>query len=151
MFSNKIASSIQELLSGNGFKIYYIDLIPSYDQAKNLDGFVGWDIEETRPLHCTEGVEYASNHIVFNFELTITIYGGKLITRNTIEKQVLDILQPVSLGKRKPLSQYQLSDTFIRYMVWISTTEFPIPKTGQSNAELSASVLMFNSSLSVLE
>ena len=153
MFSNKVAGLIQELLVNKGFQIYYIDQIPAYDQVKNLDGFVGWDIEETKPMHSTEGVEYASAQVALNFDLAITVYGGKLVTRNTIEKSVLDVLQPVSStdSKRKPLRSYQLTNGFVRYMVWNGTSEFPIPKTAQSNAEMSASVLMFNSSISVLE
>lgn len=151
MFSNKVAGAIQELLAGGGFQVYYIDQIPAYDQAKNLDGFVGWDIDESIPMHSTEGVEYTSDNLVLNFELAVTVYGSKLTTRNSIERQVLDILQPVSGGKRIPLRSHQLANAFVRYMVWSGITEFPIPKTGQSNAEMSASVLMFNSSISVLE
>jgi hypothetical protein len=151
VFSNKVGNAIQELLADNGFQIYYIDQIPSYDQAKNLDGFVGWDVEETRPMHSTEGVEYADDQIVLNFDLAITVYGSKLSIRNSIEKLILDTLQPASSGKRIPLRSHQLTNAFIRYMVWVNTTEFPIPKTGQSNAEMSASVLLFNSSISVLE
>lgn len=151
MFSNKVAGAIQELLLGNGFQVYYIDQIPSYDQAKNLDGFVGWDVEEIKPMHSTEGVEYVGSRIILNFWLSITVYDGRLGTRNSIEKLVLDRLQPVSSGKRKPLRSYALTNAYIRHIVWSGTTEFPIPKTAQSNAEMSASVLMFNTSISVLE
>lgn len=151
MFSDKVAKAIQELLLGKGFQVYYIDQIPAYDQAKNLSGFVGWDVEEIKPMHSTEGVEYASSQIVLNYELAITVYGGKMTTRNSIEKMVLDTLQPISSGKRVPLRSTQLTDAFIRYIIWTSTTEFPIPKTGQSNAEMSASVLLFNTSISVSE
>jgi hypothetical protein len=112
---------------------------------------VVWDIEEVTPMHCTEGVAYAAG-TVLNFHLAITVYGSKMITRNSIERQILDILQPQDLsGRRVPLQQEQKMNAFIRYMIWSSITEFPIPKTAQSNAEMSASVLMFNSSISVSE
>ena len=151
MFSNKVAGAIQELLGGNGFTVYYIDQIPPYDQVKNLEGFVGWDIEETNPMHCSEGIEYASSQIVLNFDLMVTVYGGKLTTRNSIEKLILDVLQPAVSGKRVPLKSYQLTNAFVRHMIWKGDIEFPIPKTGQSNAEMSASVLTFTSSISVSE
>ena len=151
MYSDKIAKAIQELLVAGDFTSYYIDQIPAYDQVKNLEGFVGWDIEELIPMHCTEGVEYAGSQIVFNFNLTITVYGSKLTTRNSIEVKVLNILQPLVSSKRKPLLQHQLTNGFVRYCTWINTVEFPIPKTAQSNAEMSASVLMFNCSISILE
>lgn len=151
MFSDKVAKAIQELLLGNGFQVYYVDQVPAYDQAKNLDGFVVWDSEEIKPMHSTEGVEYAGSQIVLNFWLSVTVYDGRMAIRNAIEKLVLDRLQPVVSGKRVPLRNLQLTTAYVRYMVWSSTTEFPIPKTAQSNAEMSASVLMFNSSISVLE
>jgi hypothetical protein len=151
VFSDKVAKLIQEILVDNGFTIYYIDQIPPYDQVRNLEGFVGWDIEESNPMHNTEGIEYASTHVVLNFQLAITVYGSKLTTRNSIEKLVLDELQPVVSGRRTPLQQTQFTNGFVRYIVWFNTSEFPIPKTGQSNAEMSASVLMFNCSISVLE
>lgn len=151
MFSDKVAKLIHELLVDNDFQVYYIDQIPPYDQVRNLSGFVGWDIEETNPMHSTEGVEYANGQIVLNFQLAITVYGSKLTTRNSIETLILNILQPVVSGKRVPLQQTQYANAFVRYVVWMSTSEFPIPKTGQSNAEMSASVLMFNCSISVAE
>lgn len=151
MYSNKVALVIQELLLGNGFEVYYIDQIPSLDQSKNYEGFVGWDIDDSNPMHSTEGIEYANDQITFNFPLAITVYGSTLSTRNGIEKLVLDRLQPIVDGKRVPLQQTQLTNAFIRYMIWLNTSEFPIPKTGQSNAEMSASVLMFNCSISVSE
>lgn len=151
MFSDKVAKAIQELLLGNGFAVYYVDQVPSYDQARNLDGFVVWDVEEIKPMHSTEGVEYAGSRIIFNFWLSITVYDGRMATRNAIEKLVLDRLQPVSSGKRIPLRNLALTYAYVRHMVWSSTSEYPIPKTAQSNAEMSASVLMFNSSISVSE
>ena len=151
MFSDKVAKSIQELLLGNGFTVYYVDQVPSYDQAKNLDGFVVWDSEEISPMHSTEGVEYAGSRIVLNFWLSITVYDGRMATRNAIETLVLNRLQPLSSGKRIPLRNLALTNSYVRYMVWSNITEFPIPKTAQSNAEMSASVLMFNSSISVSE
>ena len=150
MFSDKVAKTIQELLVNKGFTIYYIDQIPSYDQVKNPNGFVGWDVEELRPMHSTEGVEYATN-IVLNFELAITVYGSQMTSRNSLEKLVLNVLQPVISGRRVPLRSHTLTSGYIRYIVWTGTTEFPIPKTAQSNAEMSASVLLFNSSISVSE
>lgn len=153
MFSNKVAAAIQELLTGNGYTVYYIDQIPSYDQNRNLDGFIAWDVEEIKPLHCTEGVGYsdAANAIVLNFNLSVIAYGSKLTIRNSIETALLNRLQPLVSARRVPLKSYLLTNAFVRYMVWSSTTEYPIPKTGQSNAEMSASVLMFNSFISVLE
>lgn len=151
MFSNKLAKCIQELLAQGSFKSYYVDQVPSFDQAKNPDGFVCWDIEEIRPMHNTEGIEYSGTGLAVNFELSITVYHNLMATRNSIEKLVLDIFQPVSSGKRRPLREVQLTNGFVRYIIWTSTSEFPIPKTGQSNAEMSASVLLFNSSISVVE
>lgn len=151
MFSDKVAKTIQELLVGRGFQLYYVDQAPSFDLVKNLDGYVVWDVEEISPMHSTEGVEYAGSQIVLNFWLSIIVYNGKMTTRNSIEKLVLDRLQPTASSKRIPLRNLQLTDGYVRYMVWSSTSEFPIPKTAQSNAEMSASVLMFNSSISVLE
>lgn len=151
MYSDKVAKSIQELLAGNSFTVYYVDQVPAYDQVKNLDGFVCWDIDELLPMHNTEGVEYADDQITFNFSLIITVYGNKLTTRNSIEIAVLDILQPKTSGKRIPLQQHQLTNGFIRYCVWVNDTEFPIPKTAQSNAEMSATVSMFKCSISIEE
>jgi hypothetical protein len=151
MFSNKIAKMIHELLDTLTIPVYYIDQIPSFDLAKNKNGFVGWDCETSNPMHNTEGVEYAGSAIVLNFKLTVTIYGSTMTVRNSIESSVLDILQPKVSGKRVPLRSFQLTDGFVRYLVWLSTDEFPIPKTAQSNAELSATVLVFDSSVSVVE
>lgn len=151
MFSNKVAGVIQELLLNVDYPVYYVDQIPAYDQVKNLDGFVGWDIDETNPMHCSEGVEYTSTKLILNFELAVSVYGAKLTTRNSIEKAILDVLQPITGGKRVPLKSYQLTNAFVRYMIWNGISEYPIPKTGQSNAEMSASVLTFSSSISVLE
>ncbi len=150
MFSDKIALTIQELLVPTGVPVYYIDQIPSYDQAKNPNGFIGWDIDQLTPMHSTEGIEYATD-IVLNFELTVTVYDGRMAVRNNIEMAVLDILQPRVNSKRKPLLQKQLTNAFIRFIVWTNVVEFPIPKTGQANAEMSASVLLFSSSISVKE
>lgn len=143
--------TIQELLDGNGFPIYYVDQIPAYDQVKNPDGFVGWDIEELVPMHNSEGLEYASTQVVLNFGLTVTVYGNKMTARTTIIKKVLDVLQPKVSGKRVPLQQHQFTNGFIRYCVFVNDVDFPIPKTAQSNAELSASVLTFNCSISIEE
>ena len=151
MFSNKIAKMIQGLLDGLTVPAYYIDQVPSFDLAKNKNGFVCWDCETSMPMHNTEGIEYADDSIVLNFPLTVTIYGSTMQQRNTIEGTVLDILQPKVSGKRVPIRSQQLTDGFIRYLVWLSTDEFPIPKTAQSNAELSATVLVFDSSVSVVE
>ena len=154
MFSNKIAGAIQELLTGKGFNLYYVDQAPSYDQVKNLAGYVVWDIEEVKPMQNTEGVDYTSGlNINLNFVLMITIYGSSLTIRNGIEATIMNVLQPKdgTTSRRKPLQSSQLTNGFVRSMVWVSDTEFPIPKTAQSNAEMSASVLMFNSSISVLE
>jgi hypothetical protein len=151
MFSNKIAKMIQGLLDDLTVPVHYIDQIPSFDLAKNRNGFVGWDCETSNPMHCTEGVAYAGSAIVLNFKLTVTIYGSTMAVRNSIESSVLDILQPKSSGKRIPLRSVQLTDGFVRYLVWLSTDEFPIPKTAQSNAELSATVLVFDSSVSIVE
>ena len=151
MFSNKIAKMIQGLLDSLTVPAYYIDQVPSFDLAKNKTGFVCWDCETSNPMHSTEGLEYAGTSIVLNFALTVTIYGPTMQIRNAIEGAVLDILQPKVAGKRIPLKSSQLTDGFIRYLVWLSTDEFPIPKTAQSNAELSATVLVFDSSVSVVE
>jgi len=151
MFSNKIAKMIHELLDTLTVPAYYIDQIPSFDLTKNKNGFVGWDCETSNPMHNTEGVGYVGSAIALNFKLTVTIYGSTMAVRNSIESSVLDILQPKSSGKRIPLRSTQLTDGFVRYLVWLSTDEFPIPKTAQSNAELSATVLVFDSSVSVVE
>jgi Zn-finger protein len=151
MFSNKIAKMIQGLLDGITIPVYYIDQVPSFDLVKNKDGFVCWDCETSNPMHNTEGIEYAGSSIVLNFKLTVTAYASTMFLRNSIEKQILDILQPVSSGTRKPLRSMQLTDGFVRYLIWLSTDEFPIPKTAQSNAELSATVLVFDSSVSIVE
>lgn len=155
MFSNKVAAAVQELLVDHGFQLYYVDQVPSYDQLKNLNGYVVWDIEELRPMHCSEGAAYADSKlsIHLNFPLTITIYGSSMSVRNTTEQAVLNILQPrdATTSRRKPLMSKQLTNAFIRSIVWISDSEFPIPKTAQSNAEMSASVLSFNTSISVSE
>lgn len=142
---------IQELLGTLSVKVYYIDQVPSNDLAKNNGGYVCWDAETTNPMHNTEGLEYAGSSIVMNFPLTITVYGYTMQQRNAIEGAVLDLLQPKSSGKRVPIRSRQLTDGFVRYLVWLSTDEFPIPKTAQSNAELSATVLVFDSSVSVVE
>lgn len=142
---------IQELLNPLSVPTYYIDQVPSFDLAKNKNGFVCWDCETSNPMHNTEGVGYTGTSIVLNFSLTITIYGSTMQQRNGIEGAVLDVLQPKTSGKRIPLRSVQLTDGFIRYLVWLSTDEFPIPKTAQSNAELSATVLVFDSSVSVVE
>lgn len=142
---------IQELLGTLSVKVYYIDQVPSNDLAKNTGGYVCWDAETTNPMHNTEGLNYTGSSIVMNFPLTVTIYGYTMQQRNTIEGAVLDILQPKVSGKRVPIRSRQLTDGFIRYLVWLSTDEFPIPKTAQSNAELSATVLVFDSSVSVVE
>jgi hypothetical protein len=146
-----VAAVIQELLFDNGFAVHYIDQIPPYDQVKYLTGFVAWDIDESNPMHSTEGVEYANGEITLNFQLAVTVYASALSTRNSIEKLVLDELQPIVSGRRLPLRQVQKQNAFVRHIVWLNVSEFPIPKTGQSNAEMSASVLMFNCSISVSE
>lgn len=151
MFSNKIAKMIHGLLDGLTVPAYYVDQVPSFDLANNKNGFVCWDCETSNPLHDTEGVSYTGSSIVLNFKLTVTIYGGTMSIRNGLEAEVLNVLQPVVSGKRIPLRSQQLTDGFVRYMVWLSTDEFPIPKTAQSNAELSATVLVFDSSVSVVE
>jgi len=151
MFSNKIAKMIHGLLSNLTVPAYYVDQVPSFDLVKNKNGFVCWDCETSNPMHCTEGIEYAGSSIVLNFKLTVTVYGSTMSVRNAIEATILDVLQPKASGKRKPLKSTQLTDGFIRYLVWLSTDEFPIPKTAQSNAELSATVLVFDSSVSVVE
>lgn len=151
MFSNKIAKMIQELLGTLTVKVYYVDQVPSNDLAKNTTGYVCWDCETSNPMHNTEGIEYSGTGVVLNFPLTVTIYGYTMQQRNTIEGAVLDILQPKVSGKRVPIRSRQLTDGFVRYLVWLSTDEFPIPKTAQSNAEQSATVLVFDSSVSVVE
>jgi hypothetical protein len=151
MFSNKIAKMIQGLLDNLTVPAYYIDQVPSFDLAKNKNGFVCWDCETSNPMHNTEGIEYASSSVVLNFKLIVTVYGSTLSVRNTLEASILDVLQPKVSGKRIPLKSTQLTDGFVRYLVWLSTDEFPIPKTAQSNAELSATVLVFDSSVSVVE
>ena len=142
---------IQGLLDNLTVPAYYIDQVPSFDLAKNKNGFVCWDCETSNPMHNTEGIEYASSSVVLNFKLIVTVYGSTLGVRNTLEASILDVLQPKVSGKRIPLKSTQLTDGFVRYLVWLSTDEFPIPKTAQSNAELSATVLVFDSSVSVVE
>lgn len=142
---------IQELLTTLSVKVYYIDQVPSNDLVKNTSGYVCWDCETSSPMHSTEGVEYTSSSIVINFPLTVTIYGYSMTQRNQIEAAVLDLLQPKISGKRVPIRSRQLTDGFVRHLVWLSTDEFPIPKTAQSNAELSATVLVFDSSVSIVE
>lgn len=142
---------IQGLLDNLTVPAYYIDQVPSFDLAKNKNGFVCWDCETSNPMHNTEGIEYASSSVVLNFKLIVTVYGSTLSVRNTLEASILNVLQPIVSGRRIPLKSTQLTDGFVRYLVWLSTDEFPIPKTAQSNAELSATVLVFDSSVSVVE
>lgn len=154
MFSNKIAGAVQELLVDQGFNLYYVDQAPSYDLVKNLAGYVVWDIEEIKPMQNTEGLDYSLGlHLNLNFILLVTVYGSSLSIRNGIETTIMNILQPKdgTTQRRKPLQSEQLTNAFVRSVVWMSDSEFPIPKTAQSNAEMSASVLMFNTSISVLE
>jgi hypothetical protein len=151
VYSDNVAKMVQELLGDLECNVYYVDQTPSFDIAKNYDAFLVWDIEEQRPMHCTEGTAISGSGIILNFDFMVTVYGNRLTNRNTLIQQVLDILQPIVSGRRTPLQQHQLTNGFIRYMVWSSETEFPIPKSAQSNAEMSASVLMFNTSISVTE
>lgn len=151
MFNDKVAKAVQELLVDKGFPLYYIDMIPSYDLVKNPNGFVGWDIEQLISMHSTEGIEYGNIGLILNFELVLTVYDGRMSTRNSIETKILDVLCPIVSGKRKPIVGLELTNAFIRNIVWTSTSEFPIPKSAQSNAEMSASVMLFNSSISVRE
>lgn len=155
MYSNKVAGVIQELLTSTDYSLYYVDQTPGYDLVKNLSGYVVWDIEELRGMHNTEGLSYGpvGLNLHLNFALLVTVYGSSLQIRNSIETKILNVLQPKDsvTQKRKPLMSRQLTNAFIRSAVWMSDSEFPIPKTAQSNAEMSATVLMFNTSISVLE
>ena len=150
MFSPKIAETIQELLDIS-VPIYFIEQIPSFDQAKNLQGFVGWDIEEISPYHNSEGIAYANDQLATKFELQLSVYGRTISVRTGIEKTILDIVQPIVSGKRKHLIGRQLTKAFVRHIIWVSTTEFPVLKTAQSTPELSASVMVLNCSFSLVE
>ena len=150
MFSDKVAKLVQEALNLST-PVYYIDQIPSFSEIKNNQGIVAWDIDVVSPLHCSEGIEYTTANVVLNFELTITIYARSMGVRNAIEKSVLDILQHVVSNKRKPLISTQFTNGFVRYCVWTNTTEFPVPKTAQHIPEMSASVILFDCSISITE
>ena len=154
MFSNNLANSIQELLSSSEYNLYYVDQVPSSDLVKNYSGFVVWDIETITPFHNTEGVGYCASStpkIIANFPLLVTVYGKTFEARYTLSQAVLDKIQPKVSGRRIPLKHRQLSNSTVRYAVWVNSLEFPIPKTAQSNAEMSATVLTFNCSLSISE
>jgi len=149
VYSNNLSKAVQELLTIAGVKTYYIDQIPSFDISKNLNGLVAWDIEMVSPMHNSEGLEHRDGKLALFFELSVHVFGGSLQIRNEIETKVLDILQPVTSGRRVPLQYHTLTNAYVRYILWVNTTEYPVPKTGHSNAEVSASVLLFNSSFSV--
>lgn len=150
MLSSKVAASIQELLSTITVPVYYIDEVPPFDQVKGYDGFVSWDVEEISPYHNTEGLGYTAQ-LALKFELSITVYAKGIVTRTAIQSEILDIIQPVVSGRRKPLVSHTITNGFIRHLILLSSSEIPVPKYAHSNTEVSASVMTFNCSISITE
>lgn len=152
MLPGKVYRAIQALLTTTGIKTYPIDDTPPFDQDKNYEGFISWDIEEITFMHSTEGLEYTGvAALVTNFELTVICYDRKRSDRVGLTTSVMNVLNPIVAGRRKPLQSVNLALAFVRHVVHVSTTEFPVQKTGQSTPEMSASVLTFNCSFSFTE
>lgn len=140
------------LLNGEIVKHYQIDQVPAYEQAKNLAGFIAWDIVEPTTHLCSEGLSYTNgNSLVISSDLILYIYSNRLDVRSGLLTAVLDILQPKVSGKRTFLKGLTLTNGFIRHLVLTEQSDYPVSKTGQSTPELSASVMTFTYSISIVE
>jgi hypothetical protein len=148
----EIYKGVNELLTLAGIKVYFIEQTPPIDQVKNYDGFVSWDIDNSKTLHHSEGLAYGNTSLIINFELTVYVYARTIELRSSIQNSINNVLQPKVSNKRTHLVGYQLpinSNVFVRHIVHSDTIEFPVGKTASSTAEMSASVLSFTCSFSV--
>lgn len=132
-------------------KHYQIDQTPPFDQVKNLDGFISWDVVDPINPICSEGLSYANDNLVINTELVLYIYSNRLLDRSNLVVAVLDALQPKVSGKRTFLKGVEFTNGFLRHLVLKEHNDYPVSKTGQSVPEMSAAVMTFVYSISIEE
>jgi hypothetical protein len=120
--------------------------MPSYDLKSTPKGFVFWDIQDIMPLQCSEGLEGTNGKETVSFMLDVACVAHKNTDRKALHNSVLNVLQPVSSGRRQQLTAYNVAETgvFINYIRLLSTVENTSPKTGQSTPDMTMIVLSFS-------
>jgi len=159
MIIPNLRKSLNTYFTSTGINNYHIDHAPPFDIAPNKEGFIVWDTEDHSFFECSEGLGYSGtttttntdNYIACSLSLEVTCYSNMFAQRANMSKIVMDLFYPIIDGVRTPLRGVSITDGFIISITHISTTEFPVQKTGQSTPELSACILTFELVLAIKE
>lgn len=159
MLLHNLRSCLKLYFDSTQINNYHVDHAPPFDDVQNDQGFFVWDTEDHKFNKCSEDIgynkkssqTYTDNYITCDFTLEVTCYSNLFLDRANISKKIMDLFYPITNGIRVPLRGLQITNGYIHYMEHINTTEYPIQKRGQSIPELSASILLFESSISVKE
>jgi hypothetical protein len=147
--SYKIDEALQKILRAGiptNVPVTKSQFMPSYDLKETPKGFVFWDLQDIIPLQSSEGLGRPDGKETVSFMLDVACVAHQNTDRKALHDYILNVLQPVSSGRRVQLTAYNVAGTgvFINFVRLISTIENTSLKTGQSTPDMTMIVLSFS-------
>ena len=147
--SYNIDEAIQKILRAgiqSNVPVTKSQFMPAYDLKDTPKGFVFWDLQDIMPLQCSEGLDGPDGKETVSFMLDVACVAHQNTDRKALSNAVLNVLQPVSSGRRRQLTAYNVAGTgvFLNYIRLLSSIENTSTKTGQSTPDMTMIVLSFS-------
>jgi hypothetical protein len=125
--------------------VYKAEFVASPDLKVTDLGYVYWNIDQITADHHSEGLSGTNGEVV-SFTLDVAVAAHQNTQRKSLANSVLNVLQPVSGGRRKQLTAYLVPGTSVRinYLRLLMTEEVPSLKTGLSTPDMTMLLITFS-------
>ena len=142
---NSILKSLQDLLETNatGVKVYQESHVSN--QADRVGGYLAWSYSPDYFQQCSEFYTGSTEG-----DLDVISYASGRTNRNTLYTDVLDVMMPVTDGKRVPIGPVQLTEgVYLHFVRLDDVDEVFTEKSGHATTETPGILTTFRVKMTV--